>query len=291
MNLNRARLVRTRTLVLLASAIGLCGCVGPTQFTAAISDPGTTAYDARLIGTWIGLSQNGRSLVISVLPQKEQGLRIVYAEMFERGLALSGYASKVNGETYYNVKPETASYFRAFEKAKELPHHLLFRVEVVNDDEVYVWTSSLDGETRLAGLKARMVDDYYLFDVPRDALVAALKDMPLGVLNIRFGPFFRVAPREPMRNMSWALDQNSGCAIGLAGQGSLPKLAWSGDCRDGKASGRGVLEFLKEGKVSSKIDVTMAEGVPHGSSRCSEDGSDNWKPCRFEHGDLVKDKN
>jgi hypothetical protein len=283
-------------LLVLACVLGLCACTGPTQFTSPLSDPGSTAYDPRLIGDWVGIDKNGEAQFVALRAREDKELLITYGTIFQHGLTLTGYASELGGKTYYNVKPEHSSYLRSFPQAKESPHYLLFRVEFVNDDELYLWTGILRSEDSLPGLKAKRIGvaqnaDYYLVDAPRGALRSALQTDPRRVFNARYGPFFRLGTVPArVRFVSWALDEKSGCAVGVEGHVFPGRATWSGRCRDGTASGAGLLEWKVDGKVAGRFEGTLVGGLPEGAGRCSAGDSSDWKPCKFEHGSPVGDK-
>jgi hypothetical protein len=58
----------------------------------------------------------------------------------------------------------------------------------------------------------------------------------------------------------WVNDAKTGCRVWT----SVPQLdygiSWSGDCRDGLATGRGVLQWFQAQKLMSETDCEMAEG-------------------------------
>jgi len=296
--------VRTTFLLLLTCLPALAGCLGPTQFTSALTDPGETRYDPRLVGTWYaraGEPRDGdidyaKGVIVAISPRRDGQLAISYRSEREN-LRLSGHASSLDGEVYYNVRPDLPSYFRAYPDASEAPHFLLFRVQFVNDDKLFVWTSFLpDGMEKLVQ-KARHVSlgvgGFTVIDQSREELLATIRGIsPQKLFAHQLGPFFRIPePAERFQSTHWLRDDKSGCAVasflGL-GDALFKSVSWSGECTEGKASGRGILVLDHLGGQGFRFEGTMVEGRPHGSAQCRLRKSAEWKSCRFDHGAVLK---
>ena len=62
----------------------------------------------------------------------------------------------------------------------------------------------------------------------------------------------------------WIADPKTGCKVW--DQSPLPKetITWSGACRDGLATGRGVVQWYLDGKPGERDEVEMANGKMNG---------------------------
>jgi len=54
----------------------------------------------------------------------------------------------------------------------------------------------------------------------------------------------------------WLKDPITGCGVWNSAPKGNEMISWSGECRDGKASGYGVLVWLEDGKIS----ITLSNG-------------------------------
>ena len=287
------RVVR-RAFPLLALLV-VSACTAPTQFASAPADPGKTAHDPRVIGNWLW-TENGKVGGLVRLRATDNGqVAIEFNKADNQVLELSGYASDIEGTVYYVVTPDTGSYFRFFNAAKDVPGHMLARVEFVNDDEAHVWVSMWDEASVPTGWSAKNLDlggstHGTLVNVSRDSLRVALRDNPYRVVNVRIGPFFRVpSRRQSLQTTFWLIDNVSRCAVGIVSFfAPASEVTWSGNCLDGKANGFGLLEFKAKGTAQARFEGTLKGGLPHGVGRCSDAKSSDWKTCQFEFGKEVK---
>lgn len=279
------RPIRTTLLMLATCLPVLPGCTGPTQFTSALTDPGETRHDSRLVGTWHAKgTQDASGPIVSIRPRKDNQLTILYRSNKEI-LRLTGYASTLGGDVYYNVKPDMGSYFRAYSGATEAPHFLLFRVEFINDDKLFVWTSRLPTEEKYVR-KARSVSlesgsGYTLVEQSREELLATIRELsPKKFFAYQLGPFFRVAdPAERYGETLWSWDDKSDCAVGTPFSAGLKGVSWSGECMDGKASGEGVLEFDSDDGRKVGWKGKMIQGRPDGPGQCRREKTEEWGLC------------
>jgi len=283
-------LLRTILPMLVTCLPVLPGCTGPTQFTSALTDPGETRYDSRLVGTWYakggdfsvfgGGHFNG--VIVSVSPRDDNQLAILYRSETEI-LRSTGYASKVDGDVYYNLRPEFGSYFRAYSKATETPHFLLFRVEFINDDKLFVWTSFHGKGLRKVKHVSLGDGGYSLVEQSREELLATIREIsPQKLFAYQLGPFFRIAePAQKYQASHWLRDDKSGCAVAGPFPGVFKGVSWSGECTDGKASGEGVLVHHSEDGEILSWKGTMIQGRPQGAGQCRNGESGEWQePCR-----------
>jgi hypothetical protein len=221
-------------------------------------------------------------VIVSISPREDNQLTILFRRDKEN-LRLTGYASALGGDVYFNVKPDMGSYFRTYSSATEAPHFLLFRVEFISDDKLFVWTSLLPRDEKYVR-KARSVclesgSCYTLVEQSREELLATIRELsPQKVFAYQVGPFFRVAdPAERYRETLWSRDDKSGCAVeGPLFQG----VSWSGECTDGKASGEGVLEFDSDGRRRFGWKGKMIQGRRDGPGQCRSDKTEVWGSCR-----------
>ncbi len=64
---------------------------------------------------------------------------------------------------------------------------------------------------------------------------------------------------------SWVKDPRTGCQIWNSDSDSSKDVAtWSGGCKDGKASGRGVLDWIHDGELIGTYEGEMENGRIHG---------------------------
>jgi hypothetical protein len=162
----------------------------------------------------------------------------------------------------------------------------LFRVEFINDDKLFVWTSLLPNEEKLVR-KARRASleggsSYTLVEQSRQELLATIRELsPQKVFAYQLGPFFRIAdPAEEYRETLWWRDDKSGCAVSGQFLGGFKGGSWSGDCTDGKASGEGVVEF--DSKDGKKIGWKgkMIQGRRGGPGQCRIEKTEEWGSCQ-----------
>ncbi|MCI5163164.1 MAG: hypothetical protein D3917_14330 [Candidatus Electrothrix sp. AX5] len=58
----------------------------------------------------------------------------------------------------------------------------------------------------------------------------------------------------------WIADKNTGCKVWNPHLVPDEAIVWSGECKNGKASGRGVLKWYKKKKLSSTLEGLMKAG-------------------------------
>lgn len=62
----------------------------------------------------------------------------------------------------------------------------------------------------------------------------------------------------------WIKDSNSGCAVWNSNPKPIETITWSGSCRNGKADGRGVLQWYRDGKPGDRYEGDTKIGKAHG---------------------------
>ena len=284
-----------RAFPLLALLV-VSACTVPTQFASAPADPGKTTHDPRLIGNWLWTEGRKIGGFVRLSTTDNGQVAIEFHKADGQVLELSGYASDIEGSVFYIVTPDTGSYFRFFKAAKDVPGHMLARVEFVNDDEGYVWISMWGEASVPDGWSANKLTlaentSGVLVTVSQDTLRAALRDDPYRVVNFRLGPYYRVPTGRQSPSVTfWLSDKHSQCAVGFGKSrfSIAGEVTWSGACRDGKANGFGLLELKNKGTLQGRFEGTLVDGLPHGVGRCSDAKSSDWKTCQFEFGQEVK---
>jgi len=73
-------------------------------------------------------------------------------------------------------------------------------------------------------------------------------------------PAQAAAPAEK----NWLKDPITGCAVWTEKTEGQEVISWSGGCRDGKASGRGVLSWFSKAKLTTRFEGTMVAGKAEG---------------------------
>ncbi|MGB5431142.1 hypothetical protein, partial [Eudoraea sp.] len=65
----------------------------------------------------------------------------------------------------------------------------------------------------------------------------------------------------------WLKDPITGCGIWNSDPRGNETISWSGECQDGKASGYGVLVWLEDGKIVGRFTGTLADGKAEGRGK------------------------
>lgn len=204
-----------RPLVVFAAllvGLALSACFGPPESTVALSEPGETAYDARLLGDWYYMEGDNEGLRLHIAPGEEDGVLDIVGVMLDwntsdpvRWLRATAHASEIDGRTYYNVKRRAGvgdDY-----SADEPPGFIILRAEPGDDGSLslrFMDSALLDGlidEGRVKGRTAagRYEDtdvEYVKLDVSRRDLVALIREFPPEKLFDDPGRFQRLEPAD-----------------------------------------------------------------------------------------------
>jgi hypothetical protein len=100
------------------------------------------------------------------------------------------------------------------------------------------------------------------------------------------------APSNIMLSTEWIKDAQSGCAIFNKNPQANEAVSWSGDCVNGKASGKGKIQWYQAEKLTSYYEGEMKEGQYHGygayTSANAGSYEGNYKYNKFQgHGTLT----
>lgn len=91
----------------------------------------------------------------------------------------------------------------------------------------------------------------------------------------------------PNAYANWILDENTACKIHNPNPQPNETATWTGDCKDGMASGNGTLQFFKNGQKSDTYIGTMAQGKASGQGVANFSNGDkydgNWQNGKM-HG-------
>ncbi len=95
-----------------------------------------------------------------------------------------------------------------------------------------------------------------------------------------------------MLSTEWIKDAQSGCAIFNKNPQANEAVSWSGDCVNGKASGKGKIQWYQAEKLTSYYEGEMKEGQYHGygayTSANAGSYEGNYKYNKFQgHGTLT----
>ncbi len=204
-----------RPLVVFAAllvGLSLSACFGPPESTVALSEPGETAYDARLLGDWYYIERDNEGLRLHIAPGEEDGVLDIVGVMLDwntsdpvRWLRATAHASEIDGRTYYNVK-RVAGVGDDY-SADEPPGFVIMRTEIGDDGSLSLRFMDLDFMAKLVDkgrLKGRTIeghskgDDptYLMLDVSRRDLVALIREFPPEKLFDDPGRFQRLEPAD-----------------------------------------------------------------------------------------------
>ncbi|MEE8275053.1 MAG: hypothetical protein V3R88_10335 [Alphaproteobacteria bacterium] len=204
-----------RPLVAFAAllvGLALSACFGPPESVVALSEPGETAYDARLLGDWHYMEGDTEGFRLHIAPGEEDGVLDIVGVMLDwntsdpvRWLRATAHASEIDGRTYYNVK-RLAGVGDDY-SADEPPGFAIMRTEIGDDGSLSLRFMDLDFMAKLVDkgrLKGRIIeghskgDDptYLMLDVSRQELIALIREFPSEKLFGDPGRFRRIAPAD-----------------------------------------------------------------------------------------------
>ena len=150
-------------LVFLLVGLTLSACGGPPESRVALSEPGETPYDERLVGIWYAIDKNTDTFYLHISPRKETAyLDVVgiFAGFGEsdpvRWIRATAHASKIDGRTYYNVQ-RVAGAGVDYTAPGEGPGFIVVRADVTGQDAFSLSFMSWPGDGNL-------ISDYPLRD-------------------------------------------------------------------------------------------------------------------------------
>jgi len=85
-----------------------------------------------------------------------------------------------------------------------------------------------------------------------------------------------VAASPPAHAGAWAVDAKSGCQVWNPNPQLEEAVAWSGSCANGRAAGRGVAQWSKDGTPSETDEGEWRDG------RQVNTGKQSWSSGRYE---------
>ncbi|NTV10572.1 MAG: hypothetical protein HGA47_07335 [Zoogloea sp.] len=74
----------------------------------------------------------------------------------------------------------------------------------------------------------------------------------------------RCLSRAACKRENWIPDAHTGCLVYSPNPMPLETIEWSGQCRNGKAQGRGVLQWYNDGVKTDRYEGDYREGKKHG---------------------------
>ncbi len=130
---------RPAALIFLLAGLALSACGGPPESPVALSEPGETAYDERLVGIWYAI-KGKEAVYLHISPRKETayldvvGILAVFRERDPvRWIRATAYASKIVGRIYYNVQ-RVAGAGVDYTALGESPGFIVVRADVTGQD-------------------------------------------------------------------------------------------------------------------------------------------------------------
>ncbi len=188
---NSASLTRVCLAVI---ALALAACVGPVESRVALSEPGSAAFDPRILGEWyateddliwhLGIKAREDSAVLDIV-----GAGLGYPDgRTVRWLRLTGHASEIDGQLYYNIQ-RTAGAGDDYGAPDTPPGFIVARANLVDDERLEICFLDRSGfNTRIedGALEGReVVGDYggeevpyLLIEAPRERLIALIREAP-----------------------------------------------------------------------------------------------------------------
>ena len=158
MKLNRILLA---ALVTIVSA-----CDSPAIFSSSLSEPGETAIDDSVVGTWYMGESKDATIVLKIARVGGDRLGVVLdvwdsssssEERFREetfSYHMMAHPSEMNGKRYYNVAIFNAASLAEFvpaEKLEELEGFMIHKARVVDDDWLVVYALMENVPEKLAG--------------------------------------------------------------------------------------------------------------------------------------------
>ena len=150
-------------LIFLLVGLTLLACSGPPESRVALSEPGETPYDERLVGIWYAIDKKTDTIYLHISPRKETAyLDVVgiFAGFGEsdpvRWIRATAHASKIDGRIYYNVQRVAGAGFD-YTALGESPGFIVVRADVTGQDALSLnFMSWPDGDN--------LISDYPLRD-------------------------------------------------------------------------------------------------------------------------------
>lgn len=193
----------------MLGGLTLSACGGPPESTVALSEPGETAYDERLVGDWYSIEEGG-AWHLRIAPGKDRaslditGFGVGWSGRNPvRWIRATAHMSEIDGETYYNVK--RLARIGDDYTADEPPGFIIVRAAPTDEGSFslrFMDTRLLDdliGDGRVKGrrVEGRCKEDdveYIMLDHSRPELIALIRELPTGKLFPEALRFRRLRP-------------------------------------------------------------------------------------------------
>ena len=180
---------RPAALIFLLAGLALSACGGPPESPVALSEPGETAYDERLVGIWYA-TDGQEAIYLHISPRKETAyLDVVGMAVFKKGdpvrwLRARAHASEIDGQTYYNVQRFAGAGFD-YTAPGESPGFIIVRADVSQEDTLILrfvgWPDSVKkGRVRGRKVEGKYKDEkvpYRMLDLSRPELIALIREV------------------------------------------------------------------------------------------------------------------
>ncbi len=184
---------RPAPLIFLLAGLALPACEAPPESPVALSEPGETAYDERLVGIWYATDGATALYLHIIAPVKETVfLYVVAISAFAadvQWLKAFAYASEIDGQTYYNVK-RVAGGAEDYTAPGESPGFFIVRADVTEEDTLtlrFMNTGVLKGLLKEGRARGRVVKikhkskivvkEHLILDLSRPELIALIREV------------------------------------------------------------------------------------------------------------------
>lgn len=86
-------------------------------------------------------------------------------------------------------------------------------------------------------------------------------------LTVALGTALALTAVAGPAHAEWIRDLGTGCSIWGAAPKASDTVSWSGKCKGGKATGRGVLQWYSKRERRHRYEGNLREGYPHGRGK------------------------
>ena len=156
---------------LAAFALALAACGGPPESRVALSEPGSAAYDSRILGDWYA-TEDDFTWHLSIAAREDSAVLDIVGAGFGytdgkpvRWLRLTGHASEIDGRLYYNVR-RAAGAGDDYGAPDTPPGYIVARANPVDDERLEICIFDRSGFNALVendALEGRTLEGDYAF--------------------------------------------------------------------------------------------------------------------------------